>query len=263
MHQAVYQHFDNKYRHELVKLLVENGANVNEFHNEYLPIHHTLTKGEIEISRYLAQHGSVIDIFSAAGLGELQLLSEFIDKSSNLNVAMRNTLTPLHYACANNQVKAAKMLLDKGANVNCIKSKGDETPLHSAAMNGSLEAAILLLSKRADVNEVCSTYHEIALHLACTYVDNLELVLLFINAGANINQFTKCCKKIEDTPLHLATENGNVDTVKILLAKGADVTLKNGQKKTCIDVAKNYNPKKSRYGRRCDKELIFEAYKII
>ena len=60
--------------------------------------------------------------------------------------------TVLHMATWNNDVKAAALCLEKGADVDCLKC-GSVTALHMAATKGNLEVADLLISRGADVNK--------------------------------------------------------------------------------------------------------------
>ena len=61
--------------------------------------------------------------------------------------------TPLIYALSQRQHEVAKLLIEKGANVNYGKSVSDRwTPLIFAAKNGSKEISELLIKKGADIN---------------------------------------------------------------------------------------------------------------
>lgn len=58
--------------------------------------------------------------------------------------------TALHYAAEHGYEDLAKLLIEKGANVNAVDAKGD-TPLHLAALRGKSDVAKLLLDHGADV----------------------------------------------------------------------------------------------------------------
>ncbi|KAG5885440.1 hypothetical protein JTB14_020775 [Gonioctena quinquepunctata] len=62
-------------------------------------------------------------------------------------------------------VDCLRFLIEKGANVNSIKSDG-ETPIHGAALTGSVEGLRLLLGRGANLNAVtsdgCTPIHEAA-----------------------------------------------------------------------------------------------------
>ena len=55
--------------------------------------------------------------------------------------------TPLHVACFKGHVDAARLLLDKGADIDRVNKRG-ETPLYAACSKGHVDAARLLLDIR-------------------------------------------------------------------------------------------------------------------
>lgn len=60
-------------------------------------------------------------------------------------------MTPLHHAAYSGDLKLAKTLVSKGANVNA-RNKDGATPLHLALKRGHRDVAKLLINKGADVN---------------------------------------------------------------------------------------------------------------
>ncbi len=60
-------------------------------------------------------------------------------------------MTPLHEAAAMGHLEVARLLLERGADVNA-KNKHGFTPLHFAAGIGHTDVAKLLLEHGADVN---------------------------------------------------------------------------------------------------------------
>ena len=88
-------------------------------------------------------------IFEAAGNGNLNIISLELSKGVSPNqLDEENGLSPLHYAVANNQIEAIKLLINSGANVN-LKSREKWTPLHWAALLDRPEAAELLINSGA------------------------------------------------------------------------------------------------------------------
>lgn len=59
--------------------------------------------------------------------------------------------TPLHYACANGFLFAAKLLLNHGADPN-IKNQSGNTSLHWAVLGRDKEIVNLLIERKADAN---------------------------------------------------------------------------------------------------------------
>ena len=59
-------------------------------------------------------------------------------------------MSPLHLAAKNGYEDVAKVLIDKGADVNATDNQ-KQTPLHSAAENGQAEMCELLLNNGAEL----------------------------------------------------------------------------------------------------------------
>ena len=75
-----------------------------------------------------------------------------LDKGAEVDRANeRRYATPLFIACQEGHVEAARLLLEKGADVNRPTEKG-WTPLFIACWKGHVDAARLLLEKGADVD---------------------------------------------------------------------------------------------------------------
>ena len=104
--------------------------------------------------------------------------------------------TPLHVASRRNRIEIAKLLIDRGADV---EAKVDGwTPLHLASYWNRIETAKLLLERGADVNAK-DNEGATPLHLA-SWNNCIEIAKLLIDAGADV--------RAEDnegrTPLHRA-----------------------------------------------------------
>lgn len=80
------------------------------------------------------------------------LLANNADVNARSQNAMKNQ--PLHAAAAGRATKAARVLLDGGAQVNATQT-GGFTPLHSAAQNGNRELVVLLLERGANADAPC------------------------------------------------------------------------------------------------------------
>ncbi len=92
--------------------------------------------------------------------------------------------TALHIAAQYNQFELAKLLIDKGANIDTKDSYGN-TPLHSVR---KIEIAKLLVENGADVNSR-NRDRETPLHNLAHYCKgaDAELVKFYISKGADVN----------------------------------------------------------------------------
>jgi uncharacterized protein len=127
-------------------------------------------------------------VWKAVSDGDASAVKEALESNPNLVYTTDSLgMTLLHRAAAKNRFEVARLLVEKGANVNA--NAGDMgTPLHEAASSGSMLVADFLLSRAADVNAVCSTG---------------------VNAGV--------------TPLMWAAAYGHRDVAELLIAHGANV----------------------------------------
>jgi ankyrin repeat protein len=98
--------------------------------------------------------------------------------------AVGDNATLLHLAAQDGVVEIAKMLLDRGADVNAVDSFG-RTPLHAAARLAQYKMVRLLLERGADVNARDAKLRT-PLHLA-VLADENEMVKLLIDRGADVN----------------------------------------------------------------------------
>ncbi len=210
-------------RREMMELLIAKGADVNarEGHG-FTPLH--LVSGIIGTNEECA--------------------ALLIANGADVNAKDNENATALHWALFGGDEGMARMLVDKGAQVDVFAASGlgrvdkvEEflkqnpgllyaevlqgwTPLHFAARCGRQEVAALLLSKGAAVDaqdEVGRTpLHEAA------WSGDTPVAELLIAKGADVN-----AKDPRGwTPLHSAALNGHKGVVQLLLAKGADINAK-------------------------------------
>lgn len=121
----------------------------------------------------------------------------------------------LYMACHLDHIEIAKLLIEKGANVNKAASDGF-TPLYIACKFKKIELAKLLIENEAKVNiYVPNDFKFTPLH----WVSDPNLAKMLIAKGADVN-----AKSIEDiTPLHWACEEGHREMAKLLITNGADI----------------------------------------
>jgi len=85
--------------------------------------------------------------------GRLDIVNLLLDNGAEINAQSRNRLvaTPLQGAVVTRRIELARLLIKRGANVNC-KGEGGGSPLHEAAFSGQLDFAELLLAQGANIN---------------------------------------------------------------------------------------------------------------
>jgi ankyrin repeat protein len=239
-------------------LLLTKGAKVNaRANNAKTPMYYAVQRGDLETAAFMEAKGADHDLFTLAALGrvdELQkeLLIEKLPKDLGFN-----ELSPLHLAARHGKVKAAEVLLAKGAKVNEATWNGYQ-PLHQAAAAGQVAIIELLLEKKADINAKggASAYEPRAatpLEMALNH-GQVEAVVLLRKAGALpkldgpkelarwlavagqkrhlglikylVDEGAALDAKIppdDRTVLHVAAAVGDIDLLKYLVAKGIKI----------------------------------------
>ena len=131
----------------------------------------------------------------------------------------------LHEAARDNKNSAIiGVLLKHGRRFLNSHDAGGGAPLHYAAASGNLGAAEALIAARADVNLGERWFHATPLQYAADRDDNVEMIELFVRAGADVNKAD--CNG--DTPLHRAAKRARTTTtLEALLRAGADVNMRN------------------------------------
>ena len=143
---------------------------------------------------------------------------------------------PLHWACANGQVDCAMLLLDApgGSDTVDTKLRGGLTPLGMAALEGKLSVARLLIERGCNVNEPRESGAS-PLYGACQE-GHAEIVRLLVAAKANIQQLRTHSGA---SPLFAAAGHGHPVCVEVLLSAKADMTTVAKDGMTALTIARN------------------------
>lgn len=200
-------------RHDLLEQLVSIGAEANFIDiNGISALHVAAFSGSIESVKFLTSHKFDINF-------------------------QPKTYTPLHFATLGNAVEVAKVLIDNGASIyiSTNKLQCNESLLHLAVRANAIECIQLFIKEGADVNSLKPSGTN-PIHLAADLglSESLKVLLEAPNADPNI---AICLREKESTALHLAADEGNVECVNLLLAKGADPKIKNHRGVTPLHLA--------------------------
>jgi ankyrin repeat protein len=161
------------------------------------PIHAARYSGHHDIVRLLFARGRVLDGFLAADLGLLEELRAELDRDASFATRFSPTgFSALHGACYWGSVPAARLLLERGADVNALTTDS----FLKIAPIGSAVAAPDVPSPSQDESVVVS------------------LVELLMEFGADVNR----PRRDGMTALHAAAYRGHVNVIRRLLAAGAD-----------------------------------------
>jgi ankyrin repeat protein len=194
---------------ECVRVLLGAGANPNKtgYIKEYTPIAKAAESDNETIVDLLIKAGADVTqpansncapILMAAAKGNIKILQALIAARAEV-MTHYNGFTPLHDAARGKHPEAVSFLIKEGADVNALDS-GKSTPLHEAAgMYGQ-------------------------------HKNSAETMKVLIKAGAKVNAQTNWGQ----TPLMAASYWP--ERIEVLVAAGADPTIKDHEGKTVFDL---------------------------
>ena len=212
---------------EVIEFLIERGASLEMGDYQHrTSFHYAAEGGKVRNVLRLIERG--VDVLQtdesgysalhlAASNGHTNVVRLLIEHGADVNEVARSSdnsgCTPLMLAAEKGHLRTVQVLLQNEAYSN--KENGNAwLPLHSAAKGDHTEVLKFLLKRDGNVLAV-TNLETTVLHLATT----LDLVMTLVDHGAKIQ-----AKDIFGrTPLHVAAEKGQTDTVNYLLDHGADV----------------------------------------
>jgi cytohesin len=141
----------------VAQLLVDKGAEVNVVDQaNKSPMFRAVQAGKKDVAEFFEAKGATHDAYTLTALGRADALRKYLATAALPEVKKVNWHAPLHLAAIFGQVGTARVLVERGADVNATENEGplhsDVTPLHLAARNGHKEMVAFLLEKGADLN---------------------------------------------------------------------------------------------------------------
>ena len=242
----------------IVEYLIDEGADINAINKAFTS---SVEYGQIEMMRYLFQHGAKPKEAGVKGLEELiwsdrlkleqlnAIVITLLDMDVDINVKLSEGWTILllftKKTKRNDSISFLKTLLNRNADVNaqceCPSYYGYEggmTALMLAVEAGNIKAVRLLLDNGAKINTK-NTGGQTALMIAAKNSETeLTKILLGNNAEVNINDHNGW------TALMYAATNDNPDMFQFLIDQGAEINIKNKKGRTALMIsAKKPQPK--------------------
>ena len=210
--------------------------------------------GDLQVVRSLVKSGT--DVNAASGDGStpllwaahgssLEIARALIAAKATVDAANDFGVTPLLAASRSGDASMVELLLRAGADPKRSHPEG-ETPLLSAARAGSVPVARLLLARGVDANTAEGVQKTTPLMWAAAE-GHLDVVDLLLEGGADPNRqghvTSLTTRHNADHPtggftaLMFAARNGNEAMVRKLLARGANINLKNGDDASAAMIA--------------------------
>jgi ankyrin repeat protein len=158
----------------------------------------------------------VTPLMAAAEAGSAEAMKLLLDRGAAVNAQNGFGSTALMWSAGDAQ--KVKLLLDRGADVNLAARSGRTALIVAASANPGADAVRMLLAKGAKV--AVMDQRKVTPMSAATFGNDTATIRLLADAGADLNTADTF---IGITPLMNAAGNRNVEAVKLLLAKGAQV----------------------------------------
>jgi ankyrin repeat protein len=159
-------------------------------------------------------------VVDAAMTGNRDVVKTLLQNGADVNTALADGMTALHYAAAKNDPELAKMLLVAGANVKATTRLGGYTPLLLAAKGGNAAVLdVLLAAGRPDELANAATVNGTTALMFAAQAGKVDAVKLLLDKGAKVD--AKETARGE-TALMFAAAYGRADVIRVLTAKGAD-----------------------------------------
>ena len=205
----------------------------------------------------------------AAVAGEVELVALFLDKGASIDAQNLEGSSALYQAAENGRFPVVQLLIDRGANVN-LPGRSGITPLSAGAYMGSVPIVELFIAKGVDPKTADGTGKSAIIYAAgrgfpavvrllldhgvganarygndltvlmwaagysdeAGVQDEIEVMKLLLDRGAHIDDADNRGR----TALMIAAELNHAAAVDLLLASGADKSLKDQQGKTASDL---------------------------
>ena len=221
---------------QIVSILLDHHADPKavDYHGA-TPLRVAAMNGHLQVAELLASRGAPLDIHSAAALGMADRVAAMLQADPGLasSIARDRDVagTPLHWAAIGPNSAVAERLLARGADANAVHEHHG-APLHVAIAFGQREFARWLLVHGANVN-ASDALGRTPLHVAVA-CDDPVFVRMLLDAGADVNSKAG---PAGFTPLMLAAQHGMKRTAELLLALGADPTVRAASGGTALAIA--------------------------
>lgn len=227
---------------EVVQLLLAHGAETNIMPNDgWTPLRNASLRGSVELVNLLLDNGADIietdtqqatSVQWASREGHVEVLKILIERGASLNTPSKAGWgSPLGEAAKSGHVEVARLLLSNSVDINAPDDMC-RAPLGSASRAGHTEVVRLLIEHGAPLDAL-DDLHFTPLSLACEQ-NHIEIVKMLLGKGAD----DSIPNKFGELPLMVASDRGRTEILSLLLDhRNVNIDAANNQGWTSINSA--------------------------
>jgi uncharacterized protein len=209
------------------------------------PLSHAARFGHLEMVDLLLAHGAPIDarnlagataLYSAAEGGHASVVQRLIERGADVKLTGRSGVSPIAAAAHVGNDTIVEALLARGADERAPDETG-KPPIVYAAAGAHIEIVKRLLARNIDINARYPNGLTILMWASgpdekAPEAQATQVVSYLLHAGAHIDDQDDRGR----TALMIAAEGGRAEIAGLLLARGADPTLKDRAGKRASDL---------------------------
>ena len=231
---------------DLVTELLDHGASVDARDRfGARPLSHAARFGHLPMVDLLLARGAPIDARNLAGATALffaveadrtEVAHRLIERGADVSLAGRGGVTPVSAAAYRGNDGLVETLLARGADDRAVDETG-KPPIVYAAAAARFDVVTRLLARKVDIN--ARHPNDLTLLMwacgpddAAPEAQAIKIVQQLLDAGAHIDDRDARGR----TALMIAAEGGRSGIANVLLARGADPSLKDKAGKRAVDL---------------------------
>jgi ankyrin repeat protein len=159
------------------------------------------------------------DIFDAISYGTVDDVRSIIERGVDINQPRHEYgVTPLQIAARDSDdPEKFRLLLNAGAQIDPIKYYDFDTPFELILKKNNIELVRLFIDAGADIHRI-DNWGKTPLEYAASYSRDTAILRLLIEKGADIHNGGSL-----STPLHSAAASNNLQNITLLIELGADI----------------------------------------
>jgi len=184
-------------------------------------------------------HGFVLN-------NDIHALKEFVKKKTDINALDKGGRTALHLAASYNSPCIQQLLSFPGIDTNKADVVLKWTPLRYADRMKSWLAMDILLQSGASAHDIVLTRDKAkdqewgqAAIWECATQGHIKLLEFMLNCGHHLNAYIEVPENLHEkwTLLHRASHCGQVEVVRLIVNRGANINIRDANKNTVLHIA--------------------------